>query len=225
MSIDPQIGLPGVGADTPQNFPNKILFQDAGSAKLAGTNTLKGASCADPNNTSGYDGFLRSGLPIGPLTAGGLGVSIIGQMTASSEASATEIVISPAQAVELVRRVGATGTFNLTGAPTAAGVVATEQVTYTAVDTSTGAVTCSAITAAFHVDSWVMPEDGSEAMDYVLYTQDGIRVVDEKWERMDTEASLLATGIVDADKLIFWPTTQTSLATYYKTQLSRYTFA
>ena len=53
----------------------------------------------------------------------------------------TTITTDVNTAAELVRRIGATGTFKLTGPPTAGGAVVTQTVTFSAVNTSTGAIT------------------------------------------------------------------------------------
>jgi len=99
----------------------------------------------DPGNT-GYPQFLRPGLMLGMITSTKKWApSVIGTVAAAYDGSTT-VNVSAAVATEIVRRIGATGTFKLTGPATAAGTVRTLTATYSAVNTSTGDITVTALT-------------------------------------------------------------------------------
>jgi len=105
---------------------------------------MDGSKSRDIRNTPTT--IIGPGLIIGKITSGGkYAPSIIGTVGSSYAGTATSLTLSVASAVELVRRVGSSGTFKLTGPPTASGTVRTVTVTYSAVDTATGVVTISAI--------------------------------------------------------------------------------
>ena len=99
-------------------------------------------------------------------------------------------------AAEIVRRIGAAGTFKLTGPPTAGGTVATQVVTYSAVNTSTGAITITALSADAVIGSAIQPADGSETIVTVLCDAWGKKVADQlNTSRVDVfDGQLLAAG-------------------------------
>lgn len=211
------IGTPGVQSRQ-QDFSRRIMEQPGGQLR-AGTHTLDADNCADSTHAE-FERVIRAGIVIGRLSSGLLGCSIIGSLTANAASGATTLTVTPAAAAELVRRIGASGTFNLRGAPTATGDVASEQVTYSAVNTTNGQITVTATTAAFHQDSFIQAEDGSETPTGIVAEHMGTRVTDEYNNEIDAQVPIVASGIVDQTQLIEWPANQAALGSWLMSQLS-----
>jgi len=134
-------GLPGPQTARSQEYANPLI--SAQNAKYwPGGVVIDASESRDPLNT-GYLTTLRPGLIMGMIAATGLWApSIIGLVTADYTSGATSLSVSAATAVEIVRRVGSSGTLDLTHAPTATGtVVDRATLTYSAVNTSTGVLT------------------------------------------------------------------------------------
>lgn len=123
-------GRPGIGTALSAVRRNvsrngALDFYPAGGA-------IKGTKARDPGNSDTVLN-LRPGLVMGKITSGGLWAnSILGLTNGALAVGGTTLTVGAACVTELVRRVGATGTFKLTGPPTAAGVVKTLTVTYSA---------------------------------------------------------------------------------------------
>ncbi len=215
----PITGLPGIGS-AKTSTPREIL---AGNAQLAeflpGLRIVDGSKSRDPSNATDVD-VLRAGTLLGKVTSGGkYAPSILGVLTAAAAASATSLTVSPAVATEIVRRLGTTGTFKLTGPPAAAGTVATQTVTYSAVNTSTGVITCSAISAAAVAGSFVQPTDGSETILTLLANRWGVKTTDVNGTSTDTlEDQLLIAGHVKTANVVNYPS-DTSLIAFVKAAL------
>lgn len=97
-----------------------------------GNHVIAGADARDPLNTPVTE--IRAGLLLGEVSASNkLGASIIGITGEALDGEETALTVAAAVATELIRRQGATGTYKLTGPPTAAGVVRTLTITYSAV--------------------------------------------------------------------------------------------
>lgn len=207
-------GLPGARAARTSDY-RRILRQGEYTF-LAGGVTIDGTKARDTGNTGDLD-VLRPGLLMGRITSGGKWAnSVIGLLSAAAAAGATSITLTAAAAVELNRRVGASGTFKLTGPPSANGVVVTETVTYSAVNTSTGVVTVTALVNAFIANSFVQPTDGSEQPRSFLpdgfptvkaTDNDGANLSSVEW------AQVPVAGIIDSSQLISWPS-DTSLRSW-----------
>lgn len=195
-----------------------ILFGLGGNVQEAGGEIVDGALSRDPQNTGDVD-TLRAGIMLGRITASGkYAPAILGVSTAALTTVATTLVVSAATATELVRRIGSSGTFNLTGPPSGAGTVVTQQVTFSAVDTGTGDITITATGTAFISGSFVQAEDGSEIIRLLLKDLFGINVTDQDNLDQDASVILLIAGQVDVDKIIDYPT-DTSLITFVKDAL------
>jgi hypothetical protein len=147
-------GMPGYGSE--KIAKHRPVAADGYLQMLPGGVILDGAKARDPDNpdyNASTDAFaqyrLRAGLLVGKVTANDKWAnSVIGRNTGALANGDTTLTLASAQqAVELVRRVGATGTFKVTGPPTAAGTVRTLTATYSAVNTTTGAVTITALGA------------------------------------------------------------------------------
>lgn len=220
--LRPNVGLPKFGTATTAR--NRIVSADGRLGPyLPGGGIIDGTKTRNPFNTdlSSTDSTpfrdLWPGLLMGRITASGKWAnSCIGKSTGALTTVATTLPIGPYEATELVRRVGATGTFKLTGPPTAAGTVATSTVTYSAVNTSTGDVTITATGVAFVSGSLVQPTDGSETI---------LSFVPDSWGEYIPEDSsdvpfsrIPAGGFITDSQLVPWPA-DASLKAYIRTAL------
>ena len=140
------MGQPGIGSSSTAT-PREVFLGEIGHYKPGGV-IIDASESRDPLNTGDLD-TLRAGLLLGKITSGNYAPAILGVTTVAYDVSAapTSITVSAATAVELVRRKGASGTFELTGPPSAAGTVQTSTVTYSAVDTTTGVITVTSLGA------------------------------------------------------------------------------
>lgn len=210
--------LPGVASERTAGY--KRLVKGGTEKFWPGGIVIDGAESRDPTNTSHVD-TLQSGTLLGRITASGqFAPSIIGAVTANYTDGGTELTTSAASAAELVRRVGASGTFQLVNAPTAAGTKSTDQVTYSAVDTGTGVITVTDIGADVVAGSIIQPEDGSETILGILGKQDGIKVTDADNANVSVQMPFMLVGgqIVSAD-IVFWPASATTIQTHIKDAL------
>lgn len=214
-------GMPGVRTARSSDA-RRLLISDQGKILLPRGRVIRGAVSRDPLNTGDLD-VLRAGLVMGMITSSGkFAPSILGLLTEASIASDTEIVVSAATATEIVRRIGTTGTFKLTGPPSAAGTVATETVTYSSVNTTTGAITVTATTAAFVSGSFVQPTDGSETPRALIPDTNGVKVTNEDDSDIDVPfVDMLVGGVVDSSQILNYPT-DTSLQAWLKEKLRLY---
>lgn len=140
-----------------------------------------GVYARDPDNTP--TSMLRAGLLCGKISTsgegGGYANSIIGVTTVAYTSSGTSLTVTTQAATEIVRRIGASGTFNLAGGATAGATVTSPTlVTYSAVNTSTGVVTVSNIGANVAIGAAVMPTDGSQNVLTIFDTEYGTDVTD-----------------------------------------------
>ena len=168
---------------------------------------IDGANSRDPLNSS-YPYELRAGVLLGKISASGkYGASVLGVTTAAVAAGATSLSVAPAVAQEIVRRIGNTGSFKLTGPATAGGTVATQVAAFTAVNTTSGAVTVNAMTAACVAGAFVQPTDGSETP--LTFVPNGypLRVVNYDQLNIDVpEARCPIGGVVRSKNIVNWPT-------------------
>lgn len=135
--------LPGVRT-TKEATARRILASVDGYQSLPGGGVIAGSKSRDPLNTGDTD-VLRAGLMMGKITATGKWApAVIGAVSAAYDGGTT-VKVSAATAAEIVRRIGATGTFKLTGPATAGGTVRTLTATYSAVDTTKGEITIAAL--------------------------------------------------------------------------------
>ncbi|MBA4187583.1 MAG: hypothetical protein C0467_06145 [Planctomycetaceae bacterium] len=137
------IGQPGIQSGSTVAY-RQVFKQPESVLYFPGGGTIA-AAAQDYGN--GDPLTLRGGLLMGRVTSTKKWLpSLMGKMiTAALTGSGTSITLSTAAALELVRRVGTSGTFKLTGPPAANGTARTVTVTYSAVDTGTGVVTITAV--------------------------------------------------------------------------------
>lgn len=158
--INPLLGRPGVSSVRTSAYGEVFRWADD-TAFFPGGGVIDGTKSRDYGNAANLK-LLRPGLLMGKVTASGeYAPSILGVLQSAAAAAATSITVTAAQAVEIVRRIGATGTLRLVGPPTAAGTVATFTETYSAVNTGTGVITVSGLDAALIAGSFVAENDGS----------------------------------------------------------------
>lgn len=168
--ITPSFGRPGIG--TAQVAQRRNVSRNGALDFYPGGGVIEGTKARDPGNSAYSTSALRPGLILGKITSGGFYAnSIIGLTDGALTGTGTSLTVSAAAATELVRRVGATGTFKLTGPPTAAGTVRTLTVTYSAVNTTTGVITITALGVA---DVWTLTAPaGQDAGMYQLRVTTG----------------------------------------------------
>lgn len=214
--------VPGLGGfRAAKTAAHRIVFrQGTMESFLAQGKIINGSLSRDSGNTGDLD-VLRPGLLMGRITASGkYAPSLIGVLTQAEIATATTVTVSAAQAVELVRRIGLTGTLRFTGPPTAAGVVATFTETYSAVDTVTGIVTVSALDAALIAGSFLVPNDGSQIPQTLIPDGYGVKTTDTDVISLDVPfAEMPIAGVIEAGQVILWPT-DTSLRQWIVDQLA-----
>ena len=221
MASEDSVGIPGVKSDRTAT-PRKLLISLTNAIFLAVGKIIDGEKARDPLNTGDLD-VLRAGMLMGKITTGGkYAPSIIGVLPSahtSSGTTVTSMTIGVANAVELVRRIGSSGTFKLTGPPSAAGTVATTTVTYSAVNTTTGVVTITDIAVNKIAGSFIQPTDGSETPLGLIPDGYGIKVTDQDAADIDVQLpKLLIGGYLDASQIINYPS-DTSLIAWVKAQL------
>lgn len=144
MSNYPQTGLPGMSAGRSSEH-RRLMFSEVGKVNSPGFHTIDGSKSADIGNT-GNVRTIRAGKVMGKITSSGKWApSIIGTVRTAYDGSTTlTTVATGALATELVRRIGSTGTFKVTGPATAGGTVRTLTLTYSNANTSSGDITVTA---------------------------------------------------------------------------------
>jgi hypothetical protein len=143
------IGIPGQRA--PQIATPRAIFYSADRGWLPGGKYIDGSKSRDTNNGPTDVDRLQAGLLMGKVTSTGYYANwSIDQLTVAYT-SGTSMTIGTSGATELVRRVGSTGSFVLTGVPAAGLTVRQTTVAYSAVNTSTGVITVTAPTGASEV--------------------------------------------------------------------------
>jgi len=214
--IVPSFGRPGVG--TAVSAQRRNVSRDGSFSYFPAGGTIEGTKARDPGHSAVDTRTLRPGLLMGKITSGGFWAnSIIGVTAGAYTSGGTSLTVSAASAAELVRRVGASGTFNLIGPATAAGANNTTQVTYSAVNTGSGVITITDIGANRIAGCFVCPEDGSQTPRTVI--PDGYGEVIP-----DTDADIPfplipVAGCLDVAQVINWPS-DTTLKTWVRESLS-----
>ncbi len=189
-----------------------------------GGRIIAGDYSRDPANTGDID-MLRAGLVLGKRSSDDkYAPSIIGVLPSAHDGSGTtntSMTVGTAAATEINRRIGSSGTFKVTGPPSASGTVATTTVTFSAVNTSTGIVTISDIAVDKIEGSFIQPTDGSEDPLALLGNGFPVQVTDED-RSTDIDAScgrILIGGRIDVSQIINYPS-DSSLKTWIKSELN-----
>lgn len=214
-------GKPGVVGNY-DSQPREVFYSGRQFAQFwAPPVTVDGTNSSNPLNAP-YTWLLWAGTLMGRVTATAkYANSVLGLTGAAAASGATSITTDVNTAAEIVRRIGASGTFKLTGPPTAGGTVATQIVTYSAVNTTTGVITCSALSAAAVTASFIQPTDGSEGIITMLCEVDGLQIVDQTHtNRVDVFCGTLLAGggTINTGMIVNYPS-DPSLKTFVKSSL------
>lgn len=207
------------------NQPREVFYANRDHAQFAaGPITIDGTLSSNPSNAP-YTFYLFAGTLMGLVTATGKFANSVLGLTAGAVASAaTSITTDVNTAAELVRRFGTSGSFKLTGPPTAGGTVATQTVTYSAVNLSTGVITCSALGAAAVTKSLIQPADGSQTILTLICDVDGVKVADgTNVNRVDAydPQLLLGGGTINSGMIVNYPA-DVSLQAYVKAAIKAF---
>jgi len=212
-------GIPGVRSAVQATY--RIVFRQVTlMGGLAQGRLIDGTKASDPDNTGDVD-RLRAGLLMGKVTSGGLYAnSIIGVTQGAYTSGGTTLTVTAAQAAEIVRRIGTSGSLKAIGPPTAAGTVATTSVTYSAVNTTTGVITVTSLGVDKIAGTFITDTDGSQAP--VTFIPDGypIPVSDAGGTRLTVQMpEVPVAGILDPSQIVNWPS-DTSLQAWITTALN-----
>src|SRR5262245_40565650 len=115
--IVPSFGRPGIGSA--QVAQRRNVSRNGALDYYPAGGVIKGSKARDPGNSAFSTLALRAGLLMGKITSGGYWAnSIMGLSNGALTSTGTTLNVPVATAVEIVRRIGSTGTFKLTGPPT-----------------------------------------------------------------------------------------------------------
>ena len=236
--------MPGVGSTT-LNQNKAVWLGRAGVQYLPGGGTIDGSNSRDPSNViastvtippgvanSTYYGTLQAGVLMGKVTASGFyAPSVIGTAKAaySTASNNTTLQMSAAVAAEVIRRCynSASGAyeFYLIGPPTAnsgsAANVATQAVSASAFNTTSGNATITALSANAVAGSFIAAKDGSQIPVSFIDEMDGIRVTDGAGNSVSTvqfPRIPIAGGVVNTSNLVNYPA-DSSLILWLKSKL------
>jgi hypothetical protein len=190
MGLSPFFGRPGVGAARTASYRN--VFRSGTNIRFLSGGALIDGTSRDYGNSDNLF-LLRPGLLMGRVTATKKWKpSVFGVTTGALAGGGTSITLSAAQAVELVRRVGATGSITLTGPPAANGTARSSVVPYSAVNTTTGVVTITAQGANQAEDVRTNPAATGGNIQLNVSKPDGTRVTTANAAWSATDATYIA---------------------------------
>lgn len=214
-------GLPGVRAA--KTAVHKRVFRGGYVPDILPQGRLvNGTKSRDTSNSVDVT-VLQPGLLMGIVSASAdYAPSILGVTTGAVVGGTTTTITAAAAVVtELVRRIGSTGTFKLTGPPTAGGITVTETVTYSAASSTN--ITVTAPTNNFISGSFIQPSDGSETP--ITFIPDGYGIPVAEFDGTVLAQvqfpELPVTGVVEESQLIFWPS-DSSLRRWIVARLNDY---
>ena len=213
-------GLPGIQSSRTAT-PRRVFFGGDAPDYFPGGKIIDGSKARDSGNTGDLD-VLRAGVLMGKITTGGkYAPSIIGVTTQSEVALAGTFTISAAQAVELNRRVTATGTVTVISPPAANGVVATWTEVLTAINTTSGLCTISGgLNAAIISGAFIAANDGSQTPMAFIADEYGLKVTDVDGVSVDVPYPRVPIGgVIESAQLLPWPT-DTSLQNWIIARLN-----
>ena len=132
--------LPGIGTELVAAVRELLCVEPQAGDFLPFAATIDGTLTRDPDNpTTSRTDVLRDGLPMGQVSATlKYANSIIGVLAAAVANGATQLnCLTSYEAAEITRRIGSSGTFYVTGPPTAGGTVRSILATFSAVGSGT----------------------------------------------------------------------------------------
>jgi hypothetical protein len=187
--IVPILSRPRIGSE--RRIAHRTVSRQGFWDFIANGGVVDGTKSRDQGNTDDV-ALLRPGLLMGKVTTGGKWAPSAFGLTAAAYASGTSMTLSVAAATELNRRVGASGTFKVTGPPSAAGVVRTTTVTYSAVNTTTGVATITALGANQVEQINIAPASTAGNLQLTVQKTDGTFVTTGNAAWNATDATYLA---------------------------------
>lgn len=209
-------GTPGVKtARSTGDFPSIIKNPEY----IDGGILIDATYTRDGGNTGDTD-VIRPGNILRKLTSGLYAPWLLG-VVATDYTTGTTLTVSVATAINIEKTIGSSGTFYVVGHDgTGTGLVDVdaEAVTFSAVNTSTGAITVTALTGDFDAGSaivatqpMVLGGTGGVASPNLAFAivdkPDGVKVTDPDDADMDVMLAEAAIGgHVDASQIINWPT-------------------
>lgn len=217
--ITPLRGTPGVRAIVPVEFKN--VFLGNWEWYLPGGKLISSNS-RDSGNT-GYLSVLRPGLLMGKATSSGKYLpTILGISQNAYTSGGTTITVTAAQAVEIARRIGTSGNLTYVGPPSAAGTVAIiSSVAFSAINTTTGAITVTSLGVNLIAGGFVCSTDGTHLPLTLIPPGAGMNVFDSLGNAQDTPYEHLPIGgTIESSQIPYYPT-DTSLIQWVKDQLSK----
>lgn len=208
------------GVYTGRSIEPRHLFASGTPKFLPSFAVIDGTKSRDTTNSDSVS-LLRAGLVLGKITSGGkYAPSILGITGVLHDTSVvTTTMTLPATTVtEISRRLGASGTFKIIGPPTAAGTVATETVTYSAIASAT-TITITATSADFAAGSIIAPVDGSEAPSQFVTHPYGLDVLDVAGSAVDHVQSLVTMADINTSTIVNYSSLDASVKTWLKSAL------
>ena len=236
-------GMPGFSAERVAT-PRDILMTIQGRQLGVTLGVISGSDARDSGNTGNLD-VLRAGKVVSKDTVlkndGKWKPTIVGVLTANADASAVSITVSAAQAVEINRRYGGAGTEEIyicddvnIGSDEDMVVNAFEALTHSAINTSTGVITVSALVADYKAGAFIIASEAvKNTFDLggnleltpttLIYSRYGIKVTDTDGTSIDVPfEKILVSGHINTAMIIDYPS-NLGLARWLKRQLRNHT--
>lgn len=139
------VGVPGLRAVRTAEY--RRIFSTTAPLFLPGGKYIDGTLARDPSN-SPFTDALQAGLMVGLVTSSSrYANSIFDGLASNVLTGGTTLTVGVPAAVEIVRRIGATGNLIVTGPPTAGGVTRQLTYAYSSVNQTNGQITVSALNA------------------------------------------------------------------------------
>lgn len=225
--------LPGVGSTTLDLTPRNlfVMATDEGDFLPAG-GLIDGYSTRDLGNSAVRTDEIRPGLILGKIstagaailtsaTAGAYGAAFLGTVSNGMGTATTSATVTASVAAEIVRRSGSSGSLVLTGTGSVSGTVSQQTTAYSAVNTTTGVITITALGTAVKAGALIGVVDGSAAPVTFLTGPYPIRVTDINSTNQITPLPRIPITFkpVDVTNIVLYPTWDSALASWLKTQL------
>lgn len=194
MGVFSQIpGLPGYVSE--KIAKHRPIAADGYLEFLPGGVTLDGSKTRDAGNPD-YNATtdplamfrLRAGLLLGKVTSSGKYTnSFLGYTNGALTSAGTTVTLASANhGVEMVRRIGAAGTFKLVGPPTASGTVRALTATYSAISSTSVTITALGVNEVQTVAFPIASTGGSIALElYDPRNSNYVKVEAASWSATD----------------------------------------
>jgi hypothetical protein len=194
-------GVPGVYAGKAITPRNIFTSNNAAIQVVPSLTIIDGTASRDLGNTPAS--LLRAGLILGKITSTGkFANSIIGLTGEALDADETALTVSAAVAAELSRRIGASGTFKITGPPTTGGTVRTLTATYSGISGTTVTITALGVNEVQRVNFNIASTGGNVILGITDPTTGSVVRATAAWSATDATylgnintALDLATGV------------------------------